>query len=273
MVHLAVSSMFFHEYPLEEIFSFVVEAGCDSVEFWVETPSYWMAGQPEDELVQTMQKFPELVSPTLHAPILDLNPTSINPAVAEVSVRCTIDAIRLAARTGITVVTVHPGRRTAKRPPSAPDYVRFARYIRALEEAASGSGVRVSMENMERKVNSLLCTPDDMRELLDREHWLWFTLDISHALRAGTEEVRRYIDLCGDRLANVHVGGSADGRMHLPIDGDDGMAGILRYLLQSGYRGNLTLELEDRNFTHDLTAEEKVLVLSRELAFMRDCFV
>ena len=51
------------------------------------------------------------------------------------------------------------------------------------------------------------------------------------------------------------------------------MAGILRYLLQSGYRGNLTLELEDRNFTHDLTAEEKVLVLSRELAFMRDCFV
>lgn len=273
MVHFAVSSMFFHEYPLEEIFSFIVEAGCDSVEFWVETPSYWMAGQPEDELVHTMQKFPDLVSPTLHAPILDLNPTSINPAVAEVSVRYTVEAVRLAARIGIRVVTVHPGRRTAKRPPGAPDYTRFARYIRALEEAASEPGVRVAMENMEQKVNSLLCTPDDMRELLDREPWLWFTLDISHALRAGPEEVRRYIDLCGDRLANVHVGGSANGKMHLPIDGDDGMAEILRYLLESGYEGNLTLELEDRNFTHDLSAEEKVLVLCRELAFMRDCFV
>ncbi|OPX68094.1 MAG: fructoselysine 3-epimerase [Methanoregulaceae archaeon PtaB.Bin056] len=273
MVQFAVSSMFFHEYPLEEIFSFVVEAGCDSVEFWVETPSYWMAGQPEDELVYTLQKFPELVSPTMHAPILDLNPTSINPAVAEISVRYTVEAVRLAARAGIRVVTVHPGRRTAKRPPGAPDYTRFGRYIRALEEAAKEQGVRVSMENMEPKVNSLLCTPEDMRELLDREPWLWFTLDISHALGAGPEEVRRYIDLCGDRLANVHVGGSSNGRMHLPVDGDEGIAGILCHLLESGYKDNLTLELEDRNFTHDLSAEEKVLVIARELAFMRDCLV
>ena len=273
MVHFAVSSMFFHEYPLEEIFSYIVEAGFDSVEFWVETPGYWMAGQPEEELMKNLGAFSQLVSPTIHAPVLDLNPTSINPAVAEVSVRYTVEAVRLAARVGSGVVTVHPGRRTAKRPPSAPDYERFARYIRALEEAAQGFGVTVAMENMERKINSLLCSPEGMKELLDREPWLGFTLDISHALGAGPGEVRRYIELCKDRIVNVHVGRAESGKMHLPIDGDEEIAGILGQLSASGYDGNLTLEIEDQNFSHDLSSEEKILVLSRELAFMRDCFV
>jgi len=250
-----------------------VKAGLDSVEFWMETPSYWLSGQPEEVLVRCLREYPELRSPTLHAPILDLNPTSVNPAVADASVQYAVDAVRLAARTKISLVTVHPGRRTAKRPPSAPDYERFARYIRALEKAASGSGVRVAMENMEQKVNSLLCTPEGMRELLDRERWLWFTLDISHAMGVSVHEVRRYIDLCGDRLVNVHVGRAADGKMHLPLDGDGEMGEILRYLSLSGYDGNLTLELEDRNFSHDLSSEEKILLLSKEMAFMRDCFV
>jgi len=273
MVHFAVSTMFFHEYPMEEIFSYILETGLDSVEFWMETPSYWLGGQPEEELVRCMREFPQLRSPTLHAPILDLNPTSINPEVADISVRYATDAIRLACRVGIEVVTVHPGRRTAKRPPSAADYERFGRYMRALEEACAGTGVRVAMENMEQKVNSLLCTPVGMRELLDREPWIWFTLDISHAMGVDVAEVRRYIDLCGDRLVNVHVSRAENGMMHLPLDGNDDVADILRYLAGSGYEGNLTLELEDRNFSHDLSSEEKILVLSTDLAFMQECFV
>lgn len=273
MVHFAVSTMFFHEYPLEEIFSYIAEAGLDSVEFWMETPSYWLGGRPEEELVRCLGEFPGLNSPTLHAPILDLNPTSVNPEVAEISVRYATDAIRLAARAEIGVVTVHPGRRTAKRPPGAPDLERFSRYLRALEAASMETGVRVAMENMERKVNSLLCTPEGMRELLDREPWIWFTLDISHAMGAGTAEVTRYIDLCGDRLVNVHVGRAGNGTMHLPVAGDREMAFLLRYLDGSRYDGNLTLEIEDRNFSHDLSSEEKILLLSGELAFMRECFV
>lgn len=272
MVRFAVSSMFFHEYPLEEIFSFIVEAGCDSVEFWVETPAFWMAGQVEEELARTLRDFPSLLPPTLHAPILDLNPTSINPKVAEASVQYGVDTIGLAARMDIPLVTVHPGRRTAKRPPSAPDYERFERYLRALQGAADGTGVRVAMENMEVKVNSLLCTPDGMREVLDREPWLWFTLDISHATGRPGDTVFRYIDLCGDRLVNVHVGRAADGRMHLPVVGDQEVAEVIGHLADSGYQGNLTLELEDRNFSHDLSSEEKVLLLAREVSFLRDSF-
>ncbi len=272
MVRFAVSSMFFHEYPLEEIFSNILEAGLDSVEFWMETPSYWLAGQPEEELVRCLKEFSALQSPTLHAPVLDLNPTSINPGVADISIGYAVSAIRLASRLGMEVVTVHPGRRTAKRPPSAHDYERFNRYIGSLRDAASGTGIRVAMENMEKKVNSLLCTPEGMRELLDREPWMWCTLDISHAMGVNAAEVRRYIDMCGDRLANVHVGRAEGGRMHLPSENSREMAGILRYLSRNGYEGNLTMEIEDRNFSHDLSSEEKILLLSAELSFMRECF-
>lgn len=273
MVRFAVSSMFFHEYPLEEIFQYIEEAGLDSVEFWMETPSFWLSGQPEDELVRCMNAYPNLTAPTLHAPILDLNPTSVNPDIAEISVKYATKAIHLASRVGIDLVTVHPGRRTAKRPPGAPDFERFHTYLETLKRSASRTGVRVAMENMEPRVNSLLCTPGDMRELLDREPWIWFTLDISHAMASGAASVKQYIDVCGNRLVNAHVGRAGGGKMHLPLGKDPEMAEILQYLAKSGYEGNLTLELEDRNFSHDLSSEEKILLLSTELEFMKECFV
>ena len=57
-----------------------------------------------------------------------------------------------------------------------------------------------------------------MRDVLDSEPWLKFTLDTSHALAASEETVMQYIDLCADRLANVHISRAENGRLHLPLD-------------------------------------------------------
>ncbi|MCJ7794768.1 MAG: sugar phosphate isomerase/epimerase, partial [Methanoregulaceae archaeon] len=178
----AVSSMFFHEYPCPEIFSYVSAAGLNGIEFWLETPHFWLRDCPVDEVLACRQSHPEVPALTVHAPILDLNPCSINPRVAAASVEYAVQSLRLAEKLGAGVLTVHPGRRTAKRPPSDADFVRFDRYVAALRKAAAGTDVKVSMENMEPIVNSLLCTPKRMRELLDDEPWLFFTLDVAHAL-------------------------------------------------------------------------------------------
>ncbi|NYT17670.1 MAG: sugar phosphate isomerase/epimerase [Methanomicrobiales archaeon] len=269
MVRLAVSSMFFHEYPLGEIFDFVAEAELDSLEFWVETPHFWLREQPVHELCACIEAHPGFSPLTVHAPILDLNPCSINPKVAAVSVHYTLAAVELAESAGADVLTVHPGRRTAKRPPSAPDYRRFDHYIRKLDDAVQGKRVRVAIENMERKVNSLLCTPETVREILDQEPWLWFTLDVSHAMGESVEEVFSYIDLCADRLATVHLG-KADGEtMHLPVDGSARIAAILHHLKRAGFDGTITFEIEDRNFDHDLSSEEKTLVLRDQARYVR----
>jgi sugar phosphate isomerase/epimerase len=272
MVRFAVSSMFFNEYPVDQIFDYAEEAGCSGIEFWVETPHFWLRGLPLDEIRACIREHAALAPLTLHAPVLDLNPCSINPDIAEISQDWAVRAVGIAAALGAETVTLHPGRRTAKRVPSATDFERFEHYTDRIRETAGTAKVRIAIENMEPKINSLLCTPEDVHELLLREPWLWFTLDIAHAMAGPEEDVGAYIACCHGRLANVHVSAVADGRMHLPVAGNPRVEGILEILRDTGYDQNLTLELEDLNFGHDLSSEEKVAVLFREIEWLRRIF-
>ncbi|ABS56407.1 Xylose isomerase domain protein TIM barrel [Methanoregula boonei 6A8] len=271
MTAYGVSSMFFHEYPSAEIFSHVSRAGLDGIEYWLETPYFWLSRLPTGEVAACRQAHPEIATFTVHTPVLDLNPCSINPDVAEVSVAWAVRSLALARELGAGLLTVHPGRRTAKRPPGDADQIRFDHYLAVLKEAARKSTVTVAMENMEPAVNALICTPERMREVLDAEPWLKFTLDTSHALVSSEETVSEYIDLCGDRLANVHLSRAAGGRLHLPLEESPVMARILGFLRDHHYLGPLMLEIDDLNFPRPFSHEEKCAVLARDLRFMREC--
>jgi sugar phosphate isomerase/epimerase len=271
MVSFSVASMFFHEYTLPEIFSFVSRSGLNGIEFWLETPHFWLRDLPVDEVVACRKQHPELPNFTVHAPILDLNPCSINPDVAEVSVEYAVRSLEIAGQMGAGVLTVHPGRRTAKRPPGDADFARFDHYISVLREAAVWDSIRVCMENMEPKVNSLLCTPERVRELLDDEPWLFFTLDVSHALSKSEEEPIRYIELCHDRLVNVHISRAEGTTLHLPLAKSPVMARVMASLRDQGFAGSLTLEIEDLNFGRPYTSGEKIALLAQECAFMHHC--
>ncbi len=273
MGRFAVSTMFFHEYPCDQIFDYVAESGLDGLEFWVETPHFWLRGRPEDELAGCIADHPELSPITVHAPTLDLNPCSINPKVAELSVDYTVEAIQMADRMGAAVVTVHPGRRTAKRHPSAYDFRRFEDYINRIREVAEKVQVKVAIENLEPRVNALLYTAEDAAEVLEREPWLWFTLDMGHAMMTSCDEVLRFIDLCIERMANVHVSAlGGNGRPHHPIHNDPSATRVLAELADRGYDGYLTLELEDMVFPEALSSEEKVVLLVRELEALEMIF-
>ena len=271
MTAYGISSMFFHEYTTEEIFSFAARSGLDGVEYWLETPHFWLRDLPAAEVIAAKEVHPGIHTLTVHTPVLDLNPCSINPDVAEVSVAWAVRSLEMAQELGATVLTVHPGRRTAKRPPGDADFARFDHYIGTLREAATKDSVTVAIENMEPAVNSLICTPERMREVLDREPWLKFTLDTSHALAASEETVMQYIDLCGDRLANVHISRAEQGRLHFPLDKSPVIGRILGALRDRRYSGGLMLEIDDLNFSRPVTSSEKIAVLSRDNAFMREC--
>ncbi|WP_321506864.1 sugar phosphate isomerase/epimerase [uncultured Methanoregula sp.] len=271
MVAYSVASMFFHEYTIEEIFSFVSRSGLNALEFWLETPHFWLRDLPVKEVLASKKAHPVLSLLTVHAPILDLNPCSINPEVAEVSLGYALRSIAIAEELGARVLTLHPGRRTAKRPPGSADFVRFDRYIETVRRTALDNSLKISMENMEPAVNSLLCTPERMRELLDAEPWLYFTLDVSHALAKSDEEPLRYIELCHDRLANVHISRVNGKTLHLPLDRSPAMATVMESLKEHSYEGSLTLEIEDLNFGRPLSSDEKIAVLARDRAFMQEC--
>ncbi len=110
-----------------------------------------------------------------------------------------------------------------------------------------------------------------MRTLLDEEPWLFFTLDVAHAMAKSEEEILRYIEICHDRLINVHISRFDRGKPHLPLDRNTSMETVMESLKDHHYDGSLTLEIEDLSLDHALTAEEKVALLSRECAFMQEC--
>jgi len=131
----------------------------------------------------------------------------------------------------------------------------------------------VAIENMEPRINTLLATAEDTAEVLEREPWLWLTFDIGHAMMNSPAEVGRFIDLCIERMANIHVSAlGGNGRPHHPIHDDPAALRVLSDLAERGYGGWLTLEVDDMIFPGALSAEEKIVLLSRELAALREVF-
>ncbi|MEI8331888.1 MAG: sugar phosphate isomerase/epimerase family protein [Methanomicrobiales archaeon] len=271
MVSFSVASMFFHEFTIPEIFSFVSRTGLDAMEFWIETPYFWLHDLPVNDVIACRTTHPGIQVITVHSTILDLNPCSINPDVAAISVDYAVVSLRIAEQFDASVLTVHPGQRTAKRPPNNVDFVRFNQYISVLREAVKGSPVKIAMENMEPAVNSMLCTPERMRTILDDEPWLFFTFDVAHACSKSETEALRYIELCHDRLVNVHISRFDHGKAHFPLDRDPSMSRIMASLNDHHYEGCLTIEIEDLNIARPLSAEEKISLLARDCTFMREC--
>ncbi|MBT8507137.1 xylose isomerase [Methanomicrobiaceae archaeon CYW5] len=272
MVRIGCSSMFFHEYQVREIFSFLEQAGCSAIEFWVETPYFWLSGLPIQELRESIDAHPCLLPIAIHAPVLDLNPCSINPGIVEVSIGYTCNAGEIAALTNASLLTIHPGRRTAKRPPSEMDYRRLEYYLDAVHACMKDTTVPVAIENMEPKINALLCSPEQMAEVLENHPWLSFTLDTAHAETGNADDLEDYINWFFDRIANVHVSAVGAGGPHMRVHGDQLTGHAIALLADYGYEGPLILELEDLHFSRHLSGEEKVTILEEEVAFLESFF-
>ena len=69
---------------------------------------------------------------------------------------------------------------------------------------------------------------------------------------------------------NVHLSRADGKRLHLPLEGNPAMTRIIESLAGAGYTGPLTLEIDDLNFNHTLSAEEKVRILAAEKEFIEN---
>ena len=177
-----------------------------------------------------------------------------------------------AALTNASLLTIHPGRRTAKRPPSEMDFLRLEHYLDAVHTCMKDTTVPVAIENMEPKINALLCSPEQMAEVLENHPWLSFTLDTAHAATGNSDDLEDYINWFFDRIANVHVSAVGAGGPHMRVHGDELTGHAIGLLADYGYEGPLILELEDLHFSRHLSGEEKVTLLKEEVAFLESFF-
>lgn len=261
--------MFFHDASLEDIFRAPVICRADSIEFWLETPDFWLKGLNMNDLERCMASCKATFPLSIHAPVLDLNPCSINPDVRDVSIRWIKRSIAMAERLGASVCTIHPGRRTAKRPPSITDYLRLSHMLDSIEEMADEVSVKIAIENMEPMVNALLTRPEEVKKILDDRSWLYFTFDFAHATGSGSDVVDSFLEVGKERIANIHLSGGKKGKMHGPVSHDETIPAFLSRIQDYGYDGQLTLELNDLVLPKPLNDTEKILFLKQEITWLR----
>ncbi len=263
---IAFSSMFLHEYPIEKIVAGGKDAGFDSIEFWIETPHFWETRNLN--LLKYIERFSNIL---VHAPVFDLNPSSFNEGVRSLTLKETLYSIEISKLLDAKYITIHPGRRTARRPPERKDLERFHEYLEICTDFAHFKGVDISIENLEKKVNSLYWSPEQIKKLLD-EFGLYLTLDTTHAFKSDFSLPKKFVLQLSDRIINIHL--SYFGKMgdHAPSRFCEDIREFLKLLKDSAYSGFITVELDDLAYTENLTFEEKIRELTEEKEFIESVF-
>lgn len=272
-MRLSCASLFLWEYNVYDIVEILLEAGIKSIEFWAETPDFWkdrFDAMTLTALEETISMMPD--GCTLHAPVLDLNPSSINVNVHEATIKETLWSLDLARKIGARVVTVHPGKRTVRRAPTEDDREKFLKYLKISTEKAEDLGIQLSLENSMPGVQSMCSIPDDMKGVLMKFPSLYFTFDVVHAFIQSPEIAMSFIDELGDNIINVHVGSPHNGEPHYPSHIQKNMGAVLHAIKDSGYDGDITIEIDDQRYSRPLSREDKVMELREEREYLEEIF-
>lgn len=272
-MRLSCASLFLWEYSVYEIIELLLKAGIKSVEFWAETPDFWKDRNDAMALAaleEALSMMPEGCN--LHAPVMDLNPSSINDNVHEVTIKETLWSLDLAKNIGARVVTIHPGKRTVHRAPTDEDWEKFLKYLKVCKEKADRLNLRLSLENSMPEVQNMCVRPDEIKSVLKKFPGLFFTFDVVHAFITSSEITMSFIEELADKIINVHIGAPHDGKPHYPSYLKKNMDSVLTALADSGYDGDITIEIDDRTYPKQLSKEDKVKELIRERIYLERIF-
>lgn len=249
----------------------LLKAGINSVEFWVETPDFWMNRDDETSIVILEEALSMMYEGcTLHAPVLDLNPASINDNIHNISIKETLWCLEIAKVLNARTITIHPGRRSVHRPPVKEDWEKFLRYLRICKNKADELDLKLALENSMPSVSSMCSSMNEIKEVLNQFPGLFFTFDIAHACMQSQEHALAFIEELGDRMINVHVA-SPDNGKHSPTHHNKNNK-VLLALKDSGYDRDITIEIDDKVYPIPLSREDKIKELRDERDYIEKIF-
>lgn len=272
-MRISCASLFLWEYDFYDIMEILLEAGIESIEFWAETPIFWQNRNDETAvaaLVEAISMMPQ--GCTLHAPVLDLNPSSYNDYVHEVTIKETLWSLELAKTLGARMVTIHPGKRTVHRMPTNEDREKFMKYLEICKNRADALDIPLALENSMSDISSMCSVPGEMKKVLDEFSGLFFTFDVVHAFLDSPETAFSFIEELGNKIINVHVGAAHNGKPHYPSHRGKKMDAVLRKLRDSGYKNDLTIEIDDKVYSMPLSRKDKVRELIKERKYLESIF-
>jgi sugar phosphate isomerase/epimerase len=250
---LLFSTAPFFRQPLREAFRHIARAGFDAVEVMVTADP----ASQEAHLVKDLSDEFGLTVEAIHAPFLLLTRRVWGAEPMGKIYR----AVHLAEEVGARLVIVHPPYRWQ---------VRYRRWIESsLAEFSARTGVTVAVENMfpirlrgERGVRF-----HSSQEIDDLERFPFLVLDTSHAA-VSSLDIREFYLRYRNQIQHIHLSNNAGKGWdsHLPVyqDGVLPLAEFLHDLVEDGFAGAVSIELDLRPWMQDEDALHDVLVRNRE---------
>jgi sugar phosphate isomerase/epimerase len=216
--------------------------------------------------------------------------SSADAATRQAAIDANLAMIEPLVAAGVTnyFAVVVPEDKTRKRRESFDFAVRgFA----DLGHKLAALGGRIVLEGWPGDGENLACTPADLRAFFDAADCeaLGVNFDPSHLIRMGIDPVRfvhefaprvfhvhaKDTEILDDELydhgnyqpatfARPHGFGSHHWRYTLPGHGCARWGRLFKLLHEAGYRGTVSIELEDENFNGSQEGEQRGLIASRD---------
>lgn len=237
-LQFGASSLFLRHLSAAEAVAGIGRVGYRGAEVWIS--HLWRSGGRAAEVRRTVGDLGLRL--TAHATSYDLNITSVNPAIRQVSLEQVRRSLEEAAELGAEVVTVHPGAMSSSRARPEEYWPELEEAVALIDGWAHELGLPVGLELMERRPKEFFMLPADAARLDGRQPGrVGLTVDIAHA-NSHMDPLRFLNQLDRTRIFHVHLSDNSPQETHLPLgQGKVDVAAVLGWL-SGWYRGLVVLE-------------------------------
>ena len=215
---IGTSSQVVQPYPILEAVDLLARWGYEAVEIWTE--HVW---RDQPGLTALRRRALDAgMTTSLHAPVRDTNPTSSNPGIQKESLRQCIECLEMAAELEAQTIAIHPGRLSSERDQTGDFWPRQLEMFAVIARSAETLGLKVGIENMERRSREFVVTPGDVLKIISAvgSPALGFTLDLAHAFTVPGIDLVDFVRQASP-VMNLHISDCSGSRIHLPLGEGD----------------------------------------------------
>jgi sugar phosphate isomerase/epimerase len=200
-------------YTLQEICENAIKISLDGLEIQPEHPEIFKTFPEVGNLRKLLLDF-NIKTISVHSPIKDLNISSYNPRIREISISELKNTIKFASALSddILYLVVHGGQNSFK---SASDFEKgflskaLDLTIEGLKELLKDCeeyGIKLSIENMTFSPWRLTSRIRFLEQIFEEVPTLKFTFDFHHGSYGSERYSLRILERFKDRLISVHIG-------------------------------------------------------------------
>lgn len=179
---------------------------------------------------------------SIHAPLSDVNIGAINPRMREAALNEVLEALDIAHRMNIDLMTVHPGFMSPLAILDRDTAVQATKEsLKAIDARGRDLGIRVALENMPEMPVSMAKVPGELLEFMEGTE-LGVCFDIGHANTVGN--IPDFLSI-KERFINMHVHDNVGDRDRHMVIGE-GNIDLRKWLgAFRPYRGRYVIEARE----------------------------